>query len=58
MKYHKSKLSFVLFNGDLGTISQDFITEKSVLSAEKKIENLEIQEIEQAVIEEFDIPEP
>ena len=44
MKYYHNHLVFYQFNGDVGIVNQDFIHEKSVKSAEKKIDNMEIEE--------------
>lgn len=70
MKYYKgngkSVLAFYLFNGDFGIIEQDFIDEKNLLSAEKKINQMNLEggqiddtELDNIVLdEEFQPPLP
>jgi len=65
MKYYNNHLVFYQFNGDVGIVNQNFILEKSVKSAEKKIDNMDIEEeidikdLENVVFnEEFKAPEP
>jgi len=43
LKYHNKTLSFYNFIGEIGFIEHDFITEKSVLSAEKQITNMQLE---------------
>jgi len=64
-QYYNNHLVFYQFNGDVGIVNQNFILEKSVKSAEKKIDNMDIEEeidikdLENVVFnEEFKAPEP
>lgn len=47
MKYlNTGVLAFYLFSGDIATIDHDFLKDKQILSAEKNINNLQIEEFD------------
>lgn len=64
IKYFKNHLVFYLFNGEVGIVNHDFIVEKQVQSAEKTLNQMDLneqseeKELENIVFEDSKEPAP
>ena len=64
IKYFKNHLVFYLFNGEVGIVNHDFIVEKQVQSAEKTLNQMDLneqseeKEFENIVFEDSKEPAP